>query len=178
MVDDPFRILGIPSGSDEKEIRAAWRDKLRASHPDAGGHHEEAVRINQALVEALGVARAPNTREGPKKNDFSSRRRTSQDLSSFTIDVLPVECWHAIEIVAGLCGSILIDEPPYLIEFTMHDSGLDQAADLWCRCEMVPEAGATTVHITFGTNTARSTLSIEEIRDFLVNSLNELDWSN
>lgn len=178
MTSDPYTVLGIPGFSSEQEIRTAWRDKLRATHPDAGGSHEDAIRVNQALVDALDLTRKRSEKDNAKTTDTRGLHRSVRDVSSFTIDVLPVDCWHAIELVAGQCGSILVDEPPYLIEFTMHDSGIDDSAYLWCRCEMVPEAGATTVHITIGMTQPKKSPPLEVIRDFLVASLNELDWDN
>lgn len=174
---DPFSILGIPRDSSEAIVRQAWREKMRASHPDAGGTHEQSIIFNDALRNALvsitsernvGVVRESNSAHG---------RKYIRDASSFTIDVLPVECWHVLEIVANQSGSVLADEPPYLIEFTLHDSGLDDSVDAWCRCEMVPEAGATTVHITVGSS-QRRVPDIDRVREYLVSSLNELEWTD
>lgn len=177
MTKDPFSILGIPSTSSQEEIRQAWREKIRLSHPDVGGSHEQSISINRAFQQALAYVQSERGGQTKKVFDTGMPRRFQRDTSSFTIDVLPVECWHAVEVVAAQSGSILLDEPPYLIEFTLHDSGIDGSVDTWCRCEMVPEAGGTTVHVTVG-STRSSTVQIEVVRDYLVDCLNELDWND
>lgn len=174
---DPFLVLGIPRDSSELEIRLAWREKMRANHPDVGGSHENSIAINGALRDALLVAKS-KSKFGTLRDERSMpTRRFLRDTSSFTVDVLPVECWHSLEIVANQSGSVLVDEPPYLIEFTLHDSGIIGGVDSWCQCEMVPEAGGTTVHITVGSAQSRVP-DIESVRDYLVASLNELEWNN
>lgn len=189
MPEDPFSILGIPRNSSTEDIRNAWREKIRLSHPDVGGSHELSISLNQALQQALASVQSEPRNHSESRGRTESRGHTEtvvdtavpkkflRDSSSFTIDVLPVECWHVLEIVAAQSGSILADEPPYLIEFTLHDSGIDGSVDSWCRCEMVPEAGGTTVHITVG-STQLSVLQIDIVRDYLVRSLNDLDWND
>lgn len=174
---DPFSILGIPRGSSEAIIRQAWREKMRASHPDVGGTHEQSIMFNTALREALVVSTSEKIVESVRDSHTAQVRKYIRDASSFTIDVLPVECWHVLEIVANQSGSVLADEPPYLIEFTLHDSGLADSADAWCRCEMVPEAGATTVHITVGSS-QKLVPDIDRVREYLVFSVNELEWTD
>lgn len=174
---DPFSTLGIPRDSSEAVIRQAWREKIRASHPDVGGSHEESITFNNALRDALRASRLENSPQIVSDERPLRTRKILRDTSSFTIDVLPIECWHVLEIVANQSGSVLVDEPPYLIEFTLHDSGLDGCVDSWCRCEMVPEAGATTVHMTVGSARTRIP-DIDSVRDYLVACLNELEWEN
>ena len=181
METDPFVILGISPDSSVEVIRQAWREKSRQRHPDVGGSHEESVRLNQAFHDAL-ISLKTRQHDEPLEasrveKSTSTTRRVMRDTSSFTVDVLPVECWHPMELVAGLCGSLLVEEPPYLIEFTLHDSGIPDSIETWCRCELVPEAGGTTVHVTVGSFSQHAP-SIETVRDFLVASLNEIDWES
>lgn len=179
MKSDPFFILGISHDASIETIRQAWRDKSRHSHPDAGGSHEESVKLNQALRDALVEVKnrqVLKSQNESQQQSFSPTRKLMRDTSSFTIDVLPVECWHPMEVVAGCSGSLLAEEPPYLIEFTLHDSGIPDSVEAWCRCDLVPEAGGTTVHITVGSY-GLHVPPIEVVRDFLVSSLNEIDWT-
>ena len=48
----------------------------------------------------------------------------------------------------------------------------------WCRCDLVPEAGATTVSLLVGTETSAEGISVEEVRDYLVANLNAIEWPN
>lgn len=174
---DPFRVLGVTTDATEVEVRAAWKRLALSEHPDAGGSHERMTQLNQALHQCLAqmksIEDAPNRQA---RTVSKMRRRISQEMSSFTVSVLPVECWHALEIVAAQCGPIISSEPPYLLEFFLQDTHLEYAIQSWCRCDLVPEAGSTTVHVTVGSVHDNNAPDLEELRDFLVNSLNELDW--
>jgi hypothetical protein len=46
-----WQILGVSSSAPLLEIEAAWREKMRAAHPDAGGTDVAAARLNQAREE-------------------------------------------------------------------------------------------------------------------------------
>lgn len=52
---DPYAELGIPRDADDKTIRAAYKRKAKASHPDTGGD-EEAFRRVQLAYEVLSDA--------------------------------------------------------------------------------------------------------------------------
>jgi hypothetical protein len=41
-------VLGVARGAGPSEIRAAYRTKMRAAHPDRGGSHNEAARLAAA----------------------------------------------------------------------------------------------------------------------------------
>jgi hypothetical protein len=178
IVSEAFVLLNIEQGSSAEEIRKAWRLKSTVHHPDAGGSNEAMVSLNLALEMALewkpdeeGVG-TPATAPVQSSSSVHSRR----DISSFTVNVLPVECWQGLEIVAALCGPTVLDEPPYLLEFLLHDSSLPHTRDGWCRCECVPEAGGTTVHLTVGSSHGSTIPNIDDVRDFLVEQLNHIDW--
>ena len=134
--------------------------------------------LNQALHESLALLNSQKVEENKAQSRTSlrHRRRVAQEMSSFTVTVLPVECWHALEIVAAHCGPTITSEPPYMIEFFLQDSHLDHAVQSWCRCDLVPEAGSTTVHVTVGSSRDGEVPEIEDVRDRLVQLLKELDW--
>lgn len=140
----------------------------RQAHPDTGGSHEEMQVLNEALIEALSRMKLV-----PKKPSYTFGTR---DVSSFTVAVLPVECFLALEVVAASCGPTIADEPPYMIEFMLHDAEVAGALNGWCRCDLVPEAGATTVSIIVGATERAPFPNVEEVRDYLVQALNEIDW--
>jgi hypothetical protein len=90
-------------------------------------------------------------------------------VPSFTIDVLPVEAFEALLVVTSWMGDVLVDEPPYLLETLLHDPAL-----CWCRLDLVPDAGATTVSLTVAGVDGEPTPDPEAVRDEWVANLNRL----
>lgn len=175
---NPFAVLGVDENATEQDLRLAWKQLALQAHPDAGGSHEQMTQLNQALHLCLIHLRENSEpKEIPKRAHRPARRRVAQEMSSFTVNVLPVECWHALEIVAASCGPMIAAEPPYLLEFFLQDSPLQNAIQSWCRCDLVPEAGSTTVHVTVGSAHDLSAPELDDVRDYLVAELNELDWA-
>ncbi len=171
---DPFFMLSVDRTATPEEIRRAWRDKARTAHPDAGGSDFAMQELNEALRNALELA---GTSKIFKAVSPVLTRRES-DVSSFTVDALPAECFEALLVVAGICGAISHDEPPYQLEFSLHDAEVEGFLHGWCRCDLVPEAGATTVSLLVGTDEVSQGVSVEEVRDYLVANLNAIEWPN
>ena len=179
MEQDPFRVLGLAPDATQEQVQAAWRSLSLVAHPDAGGSHERMLLINSARDRALEVINSPRAttvRAKVPADPIERRLRMRREESAFTIGVLPVDAYHALEIVAAECGPTIQDDPPYMIEFMLHDAPLENAVDAWCRCDLVPEAGATTVHIAIGAAGEVPPPTIESLRDLLVSSLNSIDW--
>jgi hypothetical protein len=59
------------------------------------------------------------------------------------IEALPAEAFEALLVVTSWIGEVLVDEPPYLL-----DVHLAPPYDCWCRLELVPDAGSSTVSLT------------------------------
>jgi hypothetical protein len=169
---DPFFVLSVDRTATAQEIRRAWRDKARTAHPDAGGSDSAMQELNEALHDALKIA---GVSKGAKTVAPLLVRR-ERDVSSFTVDALPAECFEALLVVAGICGAISHDEPPYQLEFSLHDAEVEGFLHGWCRCDLVPEAGATTVSLLVGTEETSTGVSVEEVRDYLVANLNAIEW--
>lgn len=51
---DPFNILGVTFDSTKDEVCRAYRERAKASHPDAGGSNEEMAKVNAAF-EAIRI---------------------------------------------------------------------------------------------------------------------------
>ncbi len=166
---EALQILGLSATATHQDARSSWRVLAKTHHPDVGGSEISMARINQALETILDMQEPV-----VEKKQYDSHIR--RDVSSFTVEVLPVVCWNALEVVAAHCGPIIVDDPPYMIEFSLHDTHLNHSLQAWCRCELVPEAGATTVHLTVGSTRASETPDVEEVRDLLVGTLNSIDW--
>ena len=172
---DPFFVLSVERGASADEIRRAWRERARTVHPDVGGTDAAMQELNEALHSALAYVDVVSTVSVAATPVLFRRER---DVSSFTVDVLPAECFEALLIVAGISGAISHEEPPYQLEFSLHDSDVTGALNGWCRCDLVPEAGATTVSLLVGTETSAEGISVEEVRDYLVAQLNAIEWPN
>ena len=172
---DPFLVLSVERGASADEIRRAWRERARTVHPDVGGTDAAMQELNEALHSALAYIDVVSIATVSSSPLLVRRER---DVSSFTVDVLPAECFEALLIVAGISGAISHEEPPYQLEFSLHDSDVTGALNSWCRCDLVPEAGATTVSLLVGTETSAEGISVEEVRDYLVANLNAIEWPN
>ena len=82
------------------------------------------------------------------------------DAPSFTIDSLPVEAFEALLVVTSWIGEVLVDDPPYVLE--VH---LDEPSPCWCRLDLVPDAGSSTVSLTVASIDGTPAPDIEEVRD-------------
>ena len=168
-------MLSVERGASADEIRRAWRERARTVHPDVGGTDAAMQELNEALHSALAYVDVVSIATVSSSPLLVRRER---DVSSFTVDVLPAECFEALLIVAGISGAISHEEPPYQLEFSLHDSDVTGALNGWCRCDLVPEAGVTTVSLLVGTETSAEGISVEEVRDYLVANLNAIEWPN
>ncbi len=177
---ESFEILGINSDADESEIRRAWRDKASSLHPDVGGTHNDMVRLNDALKTALDNVQSPEQKK-PQTTPHTTPKRArgfvATDMSCFTIDALPVDAWHLLYVTANHCGPIIDEEEPYLLEFLLSDTSIETFASVMCRCEIVPEAGASTIHLSLFSEHG-NVGGVEIVRDLLVSTINELDGSH
>ena len=186
-MSDPFDVLGLPTTATLDEVRAARRRLARTAHPDAGGDEGRMREINQAFDQAvrriLGrpdrsdppapPAPAPPTSRpgptpGPRPRVVGVGPWVQHDEPSFTIDVLPVDAFAALERVAGDLGEILAEDPPYLLEVL-----LQEPAPCWCRLELLPEAGATTVMMTVAGIQHQRPPYVEDVRDTWIAALNQ-----
>jgi hypothetical protein len=190
---DPFVTLGISADSSVDVIKDAWREKARVCHPDVGGTHEAMQQLNEALrlalLEVTSTAKSTSDVTAPSgETTWSTNRassgekmssyvrtvdahRSSRDVSSFTIDCLPVEAFEALLIASSWHGDVAIDESPYVLEMVVRDP-----FSCWVRFDILPEAGASMVSITVSTIAGHRQVSAEEVRDLFVDSLNQINW--
>jgi hypothetical protein len=187
---DPFAVLGLPSTAGADDLRLARRRLALAEHPDRGGSADRMQAINVAYEEAmeLVVARElhgpiadggrspappPAPPEGPAEAPSSGPRtggrpRVERDDPSFVIEALPAEAYEALLVVASWIGEVLVDEPPYLLDVHLYEPG-----ECWCRLELLPEAGASTVMLTVA-GLEGVAPPVEDVRDLWVANLNAL----
>jgi hypothetical protein len=99
------------------------------------------------------------------------------DSPSFVVEALPAVAHEALIMVARVLGDITDDDPPYVLEAVIDD----EAGQLWCRLEILPEAGSSSVGLSVAAlvhGDVVETVEIERIRDRWITGLNGLDWSD
>ena len=186
MALNPYEVLGVDERATPAELAAARRRLARVLHPDRGGDHEAMQALNAAYTEALRrIAEptveepvAPVAPEPPQPGPQPARRwrpqhgqRVLHDNASFTIDVLPAEAFEALLVVTSWIGEALVDDPPYVLEVFLHDP-----EPCWCRLDLVPDAGATTVSITLAGVDGEPAPDLDLVRDTWVAGLNQPIW--
>ena len=178
--DDPFAALGLPAGATAAEVFAARRRLAKSLHPDIGGDADRMRRVNAAVSAALlrlgGTATtapepSPAVPTPPQHRETTWPGRFVNDAASFTIEALPAEAFEALLVVTSWIGEMLVDDPPYALEVL-----LQEPAVCWCRLDLVPDAGATTVGLTLASIEGDALPHIDLVRDTWVAELNRLDW--
>ncbi len=184
---DPFAVLGVAPGASAEELRAARRRLALLLHPDRIGGDAEAMRqLNTAFDQAMAERHrsGPGSGGGDNQNpDQSDRReqapprpaqsRVVHDVASFTIEALPAEAFEALLVVTTWLGEVLVDDPPYQL-----DVALEEPYACWCRLDLLPDAGATTVSITIAGIGQNAPPDLDDVRDLWVANLNQLGRSD
>jgi len=176
---DPFALLGLGPDADEAGVKKAFRERAQRLHPDVGGSTDDMAQLldayRRALVEVrhrpVDRARGAGTPTG-RRGRGRAGGRVERDVASFTVDVLPVVAFEGLHLVAASLGDIADEDPPYMVEFLVRGPDF-----LWCRCDLVPDAGATTVAVGVSPAGDQPLVRVEQMRDILVAELNSLDWS-
>src|SRR5690606_41682151 len=83
--------------------------------------------------------RPPPPPRPPRRPSSGPLRR---DHPSFTVEALPAEAFEALLVVASWLGDLIDDDPPYGLELA-----LTEPIGGWCRLDLVPDAGASTVSV-------------------------------
>ena len=177
---DPFAVLGVDPGASAEELRAARRRLALLLHPDRIGGDAEAMRqLNTAFDQAMaerhrlvherggGVNHTPD--QSDRRRPRPAHSRVVHDVASFTIEALPVEAFEALLVVTTWLGEVLVDEPPYQL-----DVALEEPYACWCRLDLLPDAGATTVSLTLAGLGLNPPPDIDDVRDLWVANLNQL----
>lgn len=199
---DPFAVFGLTRAATLDEVRAARRRLAFEVHPDHGGDDAAMQRVNAAFEACVAhlTGRRPlvddtqptapsapppaSTTPGPgfgrrrpapapASNQRGRRRFVEHDAPSFTIDALPAEAFEALLVVVSWIGDVLDDDPPYVLE-----CHLREPSPCWCRLDLVPDAGGSTVSIVVASSSdSDQPLEpgfVEQVRDVWVEHLNQL----
>jgi hypothetical protein len=169
-VTDPYATLGVTPDATLDQLVAARRRLAREVHPDVGGDGDAMQIVNLAFDEAVSNLSTPVPVPVPAPPPRGRPSRTVEyDWPSFTIDVLPAEAFEALLVVSSWMGEVLVDDPPYLLETFLRDP-----APCWCRLDLVPDAGATSVSLTVAGIDGDPAPDPEDVRDEFVANLNRL----
>ena len=76
---------------------------------------------------------------------------------------------EALLVVSTWLGEVLVDDPPYQL-----DVALEDPYACWCRLDLLPDAGATTVSLTLASTGPLAPPDIDDVRDLWVANLNQL----
>jgi len=177
---DARRLLGVGDDADADAVRAARRRLAKAIHPDVQGGNADAMRaLNEAadfvLEQIASASTTVEVRPQPATPPTGRRwrpvsgARLDHDVASFVIESLPVEAFEALLIVTSWIGEVVVDEPPYQLDVLLLDP-----LRCWCRLDLVPDAGASTVSVTIAALPDEPLPDIDDVRDLWVASLNHL----
>ncbi|MBW3669552.1 MAG: J domain-containing protein [Actinobacteria bacterium] len=123
-MENPYRILELPDGATVEEVRQARRRLAKRLHPDTGvGDAAAMAAVNRAYERIMATTHEPEW--------------------SFTLDVLPVDAFHAVEAALAELGEVLSADEPYGVE-----AFVAEPAPCFCTIELAPEAGGTIVTVT------------------------------
>jgi DnaJ domain len=179
---DPFAVLGVAPTATLAEVRAARRRLAMELHPDRGGDAVRMQEVNRAFDQVvrtlLGRTAPPPPAPTPRPSAAPPPRPTrpsaprvgpwiQYDEPSFTIDVLPVDAFHALATAAEGLGDVRAEDPPYVLEVVLAEPWA-----CWCRLELLPEAGGTTVMLVVAGLGRRRPPAIEDVRDLWIDTLN------
>ncbi len=162
MSTDPFAVLGLRPDATLDEVRSARRRLAAEFHPDHGGDTARMGQINAAFD--MVIAQVANRPE-----PYRQHLGVQHDAPSFTIDCLPAEAFEALLVVTSWMGEVLVDDPPYVLEVHLTEPGR-----CWCRLDLVPDAGGSTVTLTVASVGSDPAPEVEEVRDSWVANLNRL----
>jgi len=171
-MSDPFAVLGVGPDATLEEVRVARRRLAAQFHPDHGGDAARMGEINaafEAVVAQLAKRPVPPPAPPPASPHRPRYEGVQYDAPSFTIDLLPVEAFEALLVVTSWMGELLVDDPPYVLEVHLTEPG-----PCWCRLDLVPDAGGSTITLTVASIGGTPAPDVEAVRDEWVANLNRL----
>lgn len=190
---DPFVVLGIEHDATLADARLARRRLAFECHPDRGGNADDMRTINAAFDAVVAhltgrrpltfdepdVAsqspapagqppeRQPRGRQPQAREPQQRSGRAQHDSPSFVIAALPAEAFEALLVVTSWIGEVLVDDPPYVLETHLYEP-----SECWCRLDLVPDAGSSTVSLTVASSGTIAPPSVDDVRDVWVFHLN------
>lgn len=177
-------LLGVDADADAEAVRAARRRLAKEMHPDVRGGDSDAMRrLNEATATVLehlarprpdGRATTPAAAPPPPPSGASASSRatgptrTAHDVASFVIEALPPAAFEALLVATSWLGEVVVDEPPYQLDVVLLDP-----LRCWCRLDLIPDAGASTVSLTIAALADEALPDLDDVRDLWVAAINE-----
>ena len=87
-LNEALNILGLEKVSDEQSLKKHFRKKMRENHPDSGGSHDTATKLNTAytvIVEALKNSKG--SLEAKREFDDYINREAKEKVKSINISM-------------------------------------------------------------------------------------------
>ncbi|MGD9793349.1 MAG: hypothetical protein AB7V43_07690 [Acidimicrobiia bacterium] len=182
---DPFETLGLDASATATDVRRARRELAKHAHPDLGGSHARMQELNDAASAALAMLEerseaASDAEPSPSIHHLRVTepivrrvgRWIGHDESSFVVHCLPAEAFESLLVVASWIGEVVDDDPPYRLDLLLTEPG-----ECFCRLDLAPDAGASTVSISLAhiDGAPWPPPTLDEVRDALVAGLNGLE---
>ncbi len=174
---DSFGVLGLGPDATSDDVRIARRELAKRHHPDRGGDPAAMQAVNEAAddvlrhIDAAMIAPAGDpSASGLVVEEPGSG--LSRDVPSFTVEALPVETFEGLLVVASWLGEVLDDDPPYRLDVLLHEP-----VECWCRLDVVPDAGSSTVSLTVAGFDGSPAPDLLTVRDLWITNLNAVDWT-
>lgn len=86
MVEDPYKVLGIPNTASQEEIKKAYRKKAKEYHPDLHPNDPEAARkmneVNEAYDMLMNPEKYANRRAGSQQSQGYQNANTNANRQS------------------------------------------------------------------------------------------------
>ena len=174
---DAFGVLGLGPDATSDDVRTARRELAKRHHPDRGGDPAVMQAVNEAADDVLrhiDTATTATTADHAAPGHVGEEPATglSRDVPSFTVEALPVETFEGLLVVASWLGEVLDDDPPYRLDVHLHEP-----TACWCRLDVVPDAGSSTVSLTVAALDGTPAPDILTVRDLWITNLNAVDWT-
>lgn len=163
MAEDPFAVLGVPTGASRAELARARRRLAKEAHPDRDGGDGGRMAAINAAYDRLAAA-------APPEPPMARPPEPAPDaLAGFAIDALPVEAYQVLLPAMAELGEVLVEDDPYLLE-----GYLAEPAPCFYRLSLVPDAGGTTVSIEVERAEGAPRPDAEVVRDLVMGAVRAL----
>lgn len=109
-METPYQVLGISPAATSTEVKAAWKKKIRSTHPDFGGDSKEFIKINQAYQEILHTPKITQTwtpkdytKESDLKDNGYANSKHKSNLKTYKSNFLQeVKSYYKVALYASL----------------------------------------------------------------------------
>jgi len=162
-----YKLFGLTQTASIDEIIQARRFLALEFHPDRGGSDENMALVNLAFDEIMNWHRQQQS-EPLQISIPKVPSAFDVDRPSFVINALPVVAFELLLLAGRIIGDVALDDPPYLLEVQIEDPVLT-----WCRLEVLPEAGSSSVSLTVDGQT-----NAVSVRDLWIRTINEIGFAH